>query len=91
MTPGSFEFRREWVTPAPVERVHGVLADLQSYPEWWPQVRAVARIDDDTARVLCRSALPYLLDLELQAVRRDPLLRELASLEDVGRRRRIRR
>ena len=72
MTPGSFEFRREWVTPAPVERVHDVLADLQSYPEWWPQVLAVAKIDDDTARVLCRSVLPYTLDLVLHAEDRGP-------------------
>jgi hypothetical protein len=56
--------------------VHSVLVDLEHYPEWWPQVLAVAKIDDDTARVLCRSVLPYTLDLVLGAVRRDPDLLE---------------
>jgi carbon monoxide dehydrogenase subunit G len=84
MTAGAFQFRREWTAPAPVERVHDVLADVQSYPEWWPQVRAVARIDDDTARVLCRSAQPYTLDLVLHAVRRDPTLLEVEISGDLS-------
>lgn len=78
MSAPTFEFRREWRTPAPPERVHEVLVDVASYPDWWHQVRAVVRIDDDTARVLCRSALPYTLDLVLQARRRDPRLLEVA-------------
>lgn len=73
-----FRFQRRWTVPAPVAAVQAVLADLEHYPEWWPQVRAVARIDDDTARVRCRSALPYTLDLVLQAVRREPGLLEVA-------------
>ena len=43
---------------APREAVHAVLHDLEHYPDWWPQVRAVAKVDDDTARVVCRSTLP---------------------------------
>jgi uncharacterized protein YndB with AHSA1/START domain len=71
----SYSFSASWVTPAPVAEVARVVTDLEHYPEWWPQVRAVAKIDDDTARVLCRSALPYTLDLVLQAVSREaPLL-----------------
>ncbi|WP_203336899.1 SRPBCC family protein [Nocardioides limicola] len=68
----SYSFSGSWLLPAPAERVHAVLLDLQHYPSWWPQVRAVAKIDDDRARVLCRSALPYTLDLTLTATRRDP-------------------
>jgi carbon monoxide dehydrogenase subunit G len=84
VTPtGEFEFRREWSTPAPLSRVHDALADVQSYPVWWPQVRAVARIDDDTARVLCRSDLPYTLDLVLHAVRREPALLEVSISGDL--------
>jgi hypothetical protein len=49
-----------------------VLVDLEHYPEWWPQVVAVAKVDDDTARVLCRSSLPYTLDLVLSARERGP-------------------
>jgi hypothetical protein len=42
-----------------------VLADVAGYPSWWPQVRAVARVDEDTAHVVVRSLLPYSLDLTL--------------------------
>jgi uncharacterized membrane protein len=65
-----FRFGGTWRVAAPPDRVHAVLLDLEHYPEWWPQVRAVAKIDDDRARVLCRSALPYTLDLVLTAEER---------------------
>lgn len=67
-----FSFEHEWVVGAPADRVAEVLLDLEHYPEWWPQVVAVAKIDDDTARVLCRSRLPYTLDLVLTARERGP-------------------
>ena len=73
---GAFSFHADWVVAAPVDEVQGVLVDLEHYPEWWPQVRAVAKIDDDHARVLCRARLPYTLDLVLTAVRREPRLLE---------------
>lgn len=52
--------------------MHGVLVDLEHYPDWWPQVRAVASLGPDTALVVCRSALPYDLELVLDAVSREP-------------------
>lgn len=76
MTP-RFSFTGSWVVDAQVDAVHDVLADLERYPEWWPQVLAVARIDDDHARVLCRSRLPYTLDLVLTAVHREARLLEI--------------
>ncbi len=57
--------------------------DLERYPEWWPQVRAVARMGPDTARVLCRSVLPYTLDLVLDAVSREAPLLEVAVSGDL--------
>ena len=71
-----FSFHDRWWVPAPPERVRDVLVDLERYPEWWPQVVAVASLGADDARLLCRSALPYTLDLLLHAVSR-----ELPSLE----------
>ena len=68
----NFRFRHWWDVAAPPERVAEVLLDLEHYPEWWRQVLAVAKIDDDTARVLCRSTLPYTLDLVLTARERGP-------------------
>lgn len=73
-----FRFTDAWQVPAPVDRVAAVLTDLEHYPRWWPQVRAVARLGPDTAWVRCRSALPYTLDLVLDAVSRTPPVVEVA-------------
>jgi hypothetical protein len=66
-----YSFRDTWFVRAPVERVHRALIDLEHYPQWWPQVVAVAKAGEDDAVVLCRSALPYTLELRLHAVSRD--------------------
>jgi carbon monoxide dehydrogenase subunit G len=71
VTP-SFAFRDSWDVAAPPAAVHDVLVDLEHYPEWWPQVVAVASLGPDDARVLCRSTLPYTLDLVLHAADRSP-------------------
>lgn len=73
-----YRFRDEQVVEAPRAAVHATLLDLEHYPDWWPQVRAVLKIDDDNAVVLVRSALPYRLELHLRAVRRDPDRLEVA-------------
>lgn len=62
-----FRFGGEWLVDVPVDRVQACLADLAHYPDWWPEVRAVARIGARDARVLVRSRLPYTLDLLLHA------------------------
>jgi hypothetical protein len=82
MSP-AYSFRGTWSVPVPVDRVQPVLVDLERYPEWWPQVRAVAKLTDDDARVLCRSALPYTLDLLLHAERREPTLLETSLAGDL--------
>lgn len=69
MTP--YSFRDSWTVPFPRDRVQAVLVDLEHYAAWWPQVRAVVKLGEDDARVLCRSALPYTLDLLLHAEVRD--------------------
>ena len=66
-----FEFVDSWVTPAAPEQVHEVLVDLEHYVDWWPQVRAVASAGPDDALVVCRSVLPYDLELHLHAASRD--------------------
>jgi hypothetical protein len=73
----SYSFAASWEVPAPVADVAALLLDLERYPEWWPQVRAVAKVGPDTARVLCRSTLPYTLDLTLDAVSREPPVLEV--------------
>ncbi len=78
-----FSFSASWLVPAPAAETRDVLLDLERYPEWWPQVRAVARLGPDTARVLCRSALPYTLDLVLDAVSRELPTVEVAVSGDL--------
>ncbi|HEU4811995.1 MAG TPA: SRPBCC family protein [Nocardioides sp.] len=79
----SYSFRGTWTVAAAPEAVHDVLVDLERYPDWWPQVRAVAKLGPDDARVLCRSALPYTLDLVLHAEHREPPLLETTISGDL--------
>lgn len=82
MSP-SFAFRDTWEVSAPAAAVHDVLVDLEHYPAWWPQVVAVAALGPDDARVLCRSVLPYTLDLVLHAVDRSPGVLEVGVSGDL--------
>ncbi|GAB3851781.1 SRPBCC family protein [Nocardioides maradonensis] len=79
----TYSFSADWTVPAPLGAVAGTLVDLEHYPEWWPQVRAVASLGPTTARVICRSALPYDLDLVLDAVSRQPPVLEVAVSGDL--------
>lgn len=54
-----YRFRSVWRLPAPPEAVYAVLTDVGGYGSWWPQVRAVSKIDDECAEFVCRSVLPY--------------------------------
>jgi carbon monoxide dehydrogenase subunit G len=74
----SYHFQGGFAVPAERDLVHETLLDLERYVEWWPQVRAVARLGDDDALVVCRSALPYDLELRLHAVSREPDLLEVS-------------
>lgn len=78
-----FEFRGTWSVAAPLEAVREAVVDLERYPEWWPQIRAVAKLGPDDARVLCRSTLPYTLDLVLHAVSREGTVLEVAVSGDL--------
>ncbi len=78
-----FEFRERWTVAAPRDRVAALLLDLEHYPDGWPQVLAVAKLGPDTARVLCRSALPYTHDLVLDAVSREAPVLEVAVSGDL--------
>lgn len=80
----AYEFTDTWQVAAPVDAVAEVLVDLEQYPRWWPQVRAVAKLGPDTAWVRCRSTLPYTLDLVLDAVSRTPPVVEVALSGDLS-------
>ena len=69
--PARYVFAETWELPMPTEAVRDTLVDLERYPEWWPQVRAVAKLGEDDALLVCRSVLPYDLEIVLHAVSRD--------------------
>jgi hypothetical protein len=62
----SYRFSDIWCIAAPVRVVFDTVADLAGYPQWWPDVRSVSRIDDDTAELICRATLPYRLVLQMR-------------------------
>ncbi|MBB4682973.1 SRPBCC family protein [Amycolatopsis jiangsuensis] len=74
MAGAEYRFRSSWWLPdVPVARVFDAVVDLESYPRWWPDVRTVRRIDDDTAEVVCRSRLPYRLVVSMRREHQDPV------------------
>ena len=66
-----YRFRNLWSVRATGARVFDALVDLANYPAWWPDIRAVNQIDDDTAEVICRSVLPYVLTFRLHRAVQD--------------------
>ena len=78
-----YTFRGTWTVPAAPEAVRDVLVDLEFYPTWWREIRAVAGLGADDALVICRSWLPYSLELHLTAVRRDLPVLEIAMDGDL--------
>lgn len=62
----TFRFHHQWALGAPVPAVYSALADVERYAVWWPQVRSVERIDDESGRTSIRSFLPYTLHLVLR-------------------------
>ena len=65
--------------PAPPEEVYAALADVETYPDWWPQVRRTRRIDDVSGEVVCRSLLPYDVTFVMRREVQDPARRVLRA------------
>lgn len=71
VTRATYTFRSEWTLPGRPAELYDVLEDVAAYPTWWPQVRAVAAVEEEAALVACRSLLPYTLHVELRPRVRD--------------------
>ncbi|MFL6062145.1 MAG: SRPBCC family protein [Marmoricola sp.] len=78
MSAADYTFEHTMVLAAPPAEVHATLVDLEFFGTWWPQVRAVASLGPDDALVVCRSVLPYDLELHLHAESRTPDLLRVA-------------
>ncbi len=70
-----FAFAEDWHVPHPPAAVLGVLVDVEHYPAWWPQVVGCLKLGEGEGIVLCRSTLPYTLELHTtEAVRTEQVL-----------------
>lgn len=72
MPVNSYRFHSVWPVACPPAEVFEVLADLRSYLEWWPEVRAARQTGELAAELRCRSLLPYDLVFEVRHNTRDP-------------------
>ncbi|MFI5533193.1 SRPBCC family protein [Kitasatospora sp. NPDC051853] len=61
MDANHYRLTSAWALPAAPARVYAALRDVEHYPDWWPQIRTVRRLDDHTGELLIRSVLPYSL------------------------------
>jgi hypothetical protein len=68
-----YTFRSVWRLEATGDDVFEILADLDHYPLWWPEVRRAERLDDSTSALIVRSLLPYDLAFSSTQTRRDRL------------------
>jgi uncharacterized protein YndB with AHSA1/START domain len=66
-----YHFRTVWHLRFLPEEVFRVLADLESYPRWWPGMRRVRRLDETTFDTEVRSVLPFSLVFRTITARQD--------------------
>lgn len=81
-----YRFRSVWDLDAAPTRVYAALERPESYPLWWPQIRAVApAADGSNGTAFIRSALPYTLRVGAAELLRDPArgILEVALLGDL--------
>jgi hypothetical protein len=66
-----YVFDSRWRVPGSATAAYDVLVDLERYSEWWPEIRAVAKLGEDDALLVCRSRLPMTFYVEVRPVVRD--------------------
>lgn len=66
-----YRFRSVWSIAASPPAVFHALVDLAGYPTWWPDVRSVSEVDEDTAEMVCQAVLPYRLTLRMRRAEQD--------------------
>lgn len=66
-----YRFHSVWLVDCSPVDAFDVLADLASYPLWWPEVRRAVQVGEERAELCCRSVLPYELVFEASHHTRD--------------------
>lgn len=75
MAASHFDLVGHWRIAAPADRVWSALADPDSWPQWWPQVRSARSVPQGDAgvpgkvrRIVWAAWLPYGGPIEVEAV-----------------------
>ncbi|OXM61096.1 MULTISPECIES: SRPBCC family protein [Amycolatopsis] len=71
MRVNAYHFRDTWLLSSPARTVFDAVTDVAGYPRWWPDVREVTRVDDNTAQLVCRAVLPYALVIRMRRAEED--------------------
>jgi len=66
-----YTFRSVWRLDATSDDVFEVLADLEHYPLWWPEVQRAEPLHHSSSELIVRSLLPYDLTFSSSQTRRD--------------------
>lgn len=74
-----YRFVTLWRLQAPIERVFAEVDAVEAWPEWWPNVRRVVKLDEGgpdgigaTFATMFVGRLPYQLRFDLRVKRREP-------------------
>ncbi|MEU9449469.1 SRPBCC family protein [Streptomyces sp. NPDC048277] len=67
-----YRFLSLWPLPHGTTAVYRALERVEEYPDWWPQVRSVSRLNDTTGVITIRSVLPYDMTFTARETRSDP-------------------
>lgn len=54
-----YVFQSIWSVAASFDDVCSVLADVRTYPAWWPEIRSVEDLGEGRFQMVARSLLPY--------------------------------
>lgn len=73
---GAITIAGTWRTTAPREDVYAVLADLDTWPRWWPAIRDVEMLEGDAARLVFGTPAPLrplVVEVDVDATPHDRL------------------
>jgi len=75
-----YVFRSVWTVEAALADVYTVLADVRTYPAWWPEIRTVKELGNGRFEMVARSLLPY----ELRFVSEERIENRRPGVIDAG-------
>ena len=67
-----YRFRSVWLLDASPQETYAALREVEDYPLWWQEVRSVRRLSDESAEIVCRASLPYVLRFVASRAVEDP-------------------